>query len=77
MNTRTGERARTRFRSNRIAFAQGCWHFVTRESTQEGPFITKTEALHALHYYVRIKKLTNQSIESHINRLGLGRRSSR
>jgi len=77
MKTRAGERAKTRFRSNRIAFAQGCWHFVTRENTQEGPFATKTEALHALHYYIRIRNLTNQSIKTHINRLGLGRRSPR
>jgi hypothetical protein len=45
---------RPAFRSDRFFQEAGCWHFVTREQTQEGPFELRRDAEVYLNRYIKV-----------------------
>lgn len=53
MQVRKGESDKTWFRNERFLWTEKGWFFLTRESTQEGPYRTKDEAERELLYYIR------------------------
>ena len=53
MNTRLGEFARTRFRSDRFYLVDAKYYFSTREGQELGPFYSKNEASLGLERYIR------------------------
>ena len=71
MVNRANEQEKSFFRSERFSQSNGCWYFVTRESTTEGPFTTKQDAQDAAARYasvIRSKMFSNEEL-SHINDL--------
>ncbi len=53
MQVRAGEKDKTWFRSERFLWTESGWFFLTRENTQEGPFLSRREAERELNYYIR------------------------
>ena len=53
MQVRTGEQAKTWYRSDRFLRTQTGWYFLTREQTQEGPFSSRDVAEKELNCYIR------------------------
>lgn len=53
MSVRAGEAEKTWFRMDRIFWSGNGYYFLTRESTQEGPFDSRNEAECELNYYIR------------------------
>ena len=52
MQVRRGENDKTWFRSDRFLRTETGWFFLTREHTQEGPFLSREEAERELNYYI-------------------------
>ncbi len=50
---RTGEDDKNHFRSDRVVVMNGQYFFMTRENTQEGPFISRLDAERELTLYIR------------------------
>jgi Domain of unknown function (DUF6316) len=46
--------SRPRFRTDRFYQEAGCWHFITREQTQEGPFELREDAEEYLKRYINV-----------------------
>ncbi len=44
-----------RFRSDRYFVVDGKWYFTTREGSNEGPYASAAEAMHALTQYLMDK----------------------
>ncbi len=44
--------SRTRFRTDRMVQDNGCWFFLTREKTVEGPFDCRADAVDQLEVYI-------------------------
>lgn len=53
MTVRGGENQKTWFRTDRIQNVNNQWYFMTRESTQVGPFGSRREAELELNLYIR------------------------
>ncbi len=53
MRTRAGEEVRPWFRTNRYYHTNEGWWFMTREKTEEGPFVSQSEAESELMMYIR------------------------
>jgi len=53
MNVRVGENNKSWFRCDRIMHVNDKWFFVTREFSEEGPFISRHEAELVLMLYIR------------------------
>ena len=62
MDVRSGEKDKTWFRGDRFLHINDKWFFMTRELTQEGPFVSRAEAERELMLYIR-----------HINHFGFMR----
>lgn len=60
MRTRSGEPMKPWFRSERYYHTNDGWWFLTRENTEEGPFVSQLEAENELTYYIRkVNNLSN------------------
>ena len=61
---RVGESRNVPFRSSRYFCANGTWYFMTREGSQEGPFIDKQEAEAELMMFIREKSMQSNMTTS-------------
>ncbi|NVJ61606.1 MAG: hypothetical protein HWE27_14515 [Gammaproteobacteria bacterium] len=52
MRVRDGELKKTWFRVDRIFHTNSGWFFITRENTQEGPYLSHNEAESELNVYL-------------------------
>lgn len=73
MNYRKGERAKSYFRTERIQQASGVWFLLTRETIQEGPFLTRQDVMAVLERHTAIWNcnLFSNTEFDRINSLGL------
>jgi hypothetical protein len=53
MNNRSGEKAKSWFRSERYYHVSGQWYFTTREAMELGPFPSRQDAEAELMLFVR------------------------
>jgi len=53
MSVRVGENNKSWFRSDRMMHVNDKWFFVTRELSEEGPFVSRHEAELVLTLYIR------------------------
>ena len=53
MRTRAGEAARPWFRTDRFYHTAEGWWFLTREKSEEGPFVSQNDAENELILYIR------------------------
>jgi len=58
MRIRHGEGVRPWFRTERYYHTNDGWWFLTREKTEEGPFVSQLEAESELYMYIKRLKHT-------------------